>query len=110
MFIKFINNKKKKNNSLFENLNKSVNDDEDDDLFYFLTLGEHLIDFPLFFVSQKTLEAFMIILAFFQLLYLLSLHAGILGSNYGPTYGAAAPGTGVGPKTPNVGTPAASAV
>ncbi|CAM6030510.1 unnamed protein product [Sphagnum balticum] len=58
----------------------------------------------------KTLEAFMIILAFFQLLYLLSLHAGILGSNYGPTYGAAAPGTGVGPKTPNVGTPAASAV
>ncbi|CAK9204123.1 unnamed protein product [Sphagnum jensenii] len=58
----------------------------------------------------KTLEAFIIILAFFQLLYLLSLHAGILGSNYGPTYGAAAPGTGVGPKTPNVGTPAASAV
>jgi hypothetical protein len=78
--------------------------------FLFLYSGWAINWFSSVFVSQKTLEAFIIILAFFQLLYLLSLHAGILGSNYGPTYGAAAPGTGVGPKTPNVGTPAASAV
>jgi len=76
----------------------------------FLDSGWALNWFSSVFVLQKTLEAFIIILAFFQLLYLLSLHAGILGSNYGPTYEAAAPGTGVGPKTPNVGTPAASAV
>jgi hypothetical protein len=36
---------------------------------------------------QKTLEAFIIILGFFELLYFLSLHAGtILGESYGPTY------------------------
>ncbi|CAK9197483.1 unnamed protein product [Sphagnum troendelagicum] len=35
----------------------------------------------------KTLEAFIIILGFFELLYFLSLHAGtILGEEYGPTY------------------------
>ncbi|KAH9548587.1 hypothetical protein CY35_11G095500 [Sphagnum magellanicum] len=35
----------------------------------------------------KTLEAFIIILGFFELLYFLSLHAGtILGESYGPTY------------------------
>ncbi len=44
--------KKKKSNSVFENLNKSVNDD-DDDLFYFLTLSEHLIDFPMFLFHRK---------------------------------------------------------
>ncbi len=108
-FYQIHQQQKKKSNSVFENLNKSVNDDEWWS-FLFLDSGWALNWFPSVFVSQKTLEAFMIILAFFQLLYLLSLHAGILGSNYGPTYGAAAPGTGVGPKTPNVGTPAASAV
>jgi hypothetical protein len=36
---------------------------------------------------QKTLEAFIIILGFFELLYFLSLHSGtILGEKYGPTY------------------------
>ncbi|CAM6035473.1 unnamed protein product [Sphagnum compactum] len=35
----------------------------------------------------KTLEAFIIILGFFELLYFLSLHAGtFLGDQYGPTY------------------------
>ncbi|KAH8948415.1 hypothetical protein BDL97_11G092700 [Sphagnum fallax] len=35
----------------------------------------------------KTLEAFIIILGFFELLYFLSLHSGtILGEEYGPTY------------------------
>jgi hypothetical protein len=35
----------------------------------------------------KTLEAFIIILGFFELLYFLSLHSGtILGEKYGPTY------------------------
>jgi len=57
----------------------------------------------------------MIILSLFELLYLLSLHAGIFGSKYGPTYGNGygnnAAGTGVGgPKAGNYGTPAASAV
>jgi len=62
---------------------------------------------------QKTLEALLIILSLFQLLYLLSLHSGLLGSNYGPTYNNAAgtgTGTGVGPKAGNYGTPAAAAV
>ncbi|CAK9251484.1 unnamed protein product [Sphagnum jensenii] len=61
----------------------------------------------------KTLEALLIILSLFQLLYLLSLHSGLLGSNYGPTYNNAAgtgTGTGVGPKAGNYGTPAAAAV
>ncbi|CAK9233932.1 unnamed protein product [Sphagnum troendelagicum] len=63
----------------------------------------------------KVLEAFMIILSLFELLYLLSLHAGIFGPKYGPTYGSGygnnAAGTGVGgPKAGNYGTPAASAV
>ncbi|CAM6040319.1 unnamed protein product [Sphagnum compactum] len=55
----------------------------------------------------KTLEALMIILSFFQLLYLLSLHSGILGSKYGPTYND---NNGVGPKARDYGTPAATAV
>jgi hypothetical protein len=55
----------------------------------------------------KTLEAFSIILSFFQLLYLLSLHSGILGSEYGPTYNN---NNGVGPKAGDYGTPAATAV
>ncbi len=36
-----------------------------------------------FGVLQKTLEALMIILSFFELLYLLSLHAGIATENMG---------------------------
>ncbi|KAI5084527.1 hypothetical protein GOP47_0000696 [Adiantum capillus-veneris] len=34
----------------------------------------------------KTLEAFVIILAFFQLLYVLVLHAGLFSSRHGPAY------------------------
>ncbi|CAM6025282.1 unnamed protein product [Sphagnum balticum] len=34
----------------------------------------------------KVLEAIIIILAFLELLYHLTLHAGVLGANYGPTY------------------------
>jgi hypothetical protein len=60
-----------------------------------------------FFLLQKTLEAFTIILSFFQLLYLLSLHSGILGSKYGPTYNN---NNGVGPKAGHYGIPAATAV
>ncbi|CAM6016085.1 unnamed protein product [Sphagnum balticum] len=56
----------------------------------------------------KTLEAFIIILSFSQLLYLLSLHSGILGSKYGPTYNNN--NNGVGPKAGDYGTPAATAV
>ncbi len=67
------------------------------------------------FLLQKVLEAFMIILSLLELLYLLSLHAGIFGPKYGPTYGSGygnnAAGTGLGgPKAANYGTPAASAV
>jgi hypothetical protein len=72
--------------------------------------------FKLFF-WQKTLEVLMIILALVQLLYLLALHAGhffghFFGPHYGPSHGntAATPGTGVGPKTGNYGTSAASDV
>jgi hypothetical protein len=35
---------------------------------------------------QKALEAIIIILGFFEILYTLSLHAGVLGDKYGPTY------------------------
>ena len=56
----------------------------------------------------KTLEAFMIILGLLELLYLLSLHAGILGENYGPSYNGT--GTRAGPKNSTYGTPAAAAV
>lgn len=56
----------------------------------------------------KTLEAFTIILSFFQLLYLLSLHSGILGPKYGPTYNNN--NNGVGPKSGDYGTPVATAV
>ncbi|CAM6026476.1 unnamed protein product [Sphagnum balticum] len=59
----------------------------------------------------KVLEALMIILSLFELLYLLTLHAGICGSRYGPTNGNTATGTGVGgAKGANYGTPAATAV
>jgi hypothetical protein len=34
----------------------------------------------------KVVEAFTVILAVFELLYLISLHAGILGGEYGPSY------------------------
>jgi hypothetical protein len=37
-------------------------------------------------VKQKVVEAFTVILAVFELLYLISLHAGILGGEYGPSY------------------------
>ncbi len=64
-------------------------------------------------VLQRALEAFIIILAATELLYLLSLHAGILHASYGPTYrnNNVAGNTGVtGTKAANYGTPAASAV
>ncbi|KAH8938962.1 hypothetical protein BDL97_15G011400 [Sphagnum fallax] len=54
----------------------------------------------------KTLEAFIIILAFFELLYLLSLHAGIMADDRAADNTT----TRTGPKTGNYGTPAASAV
>lgn len=38
------------------------------------------------FLLQKVVEAFTIILAAFELLYLLSLHVGIFGGDYGPAY------------------------
>ncbi|KAG0627649.1 hypothetical protein M758_2G218400 [Ceratodon purpureus] len=34
----------------------------------------------------KALEAIIIILGFFEILYTMSLHAGVLGDKYGPTY------------------------
>lgn len=37
-------------------------------------------------VKQKVVEAFTVILAVFELLYLMALHAGILGGEYGPSY------------------------
>ncbi|KAG0562517.1 hypothetical protein M758_9G104300 [Ceratodon purpureus] len=53
----------------------------------------------------KTLEAFMIILAFLELLYLLTTHAGsVTGEGYTNTPGNRAV------KNPNYGTPAATAV
>lgn len=60
---------------------------------------------------QRVLEAFTIILAFTQLLYLLSLHAGLLGDKYGPPSSSASTGTG-GQflEKPPHGTPAAAAV
>ncbi|CAM6051863.1 unnamed protein product [Sphagnum compactum] len=63
--------------------------------------------------TLRALEAFIIILAATELLYLLSLHAGILHASYGPTYrnNTVAGNTGViGTKDANYGTPAASAV
>lgn len=58
-----------------------------------------------FFSVQKTLEAFMIILSLFELLYLLALHAGNVS---GEGYGNAPAARNV--KDPNYGTPAATAV
>ncbi len=72
-----------------------------------------LIFFFFGIVLQRALEAFIIILAATELLYLLSLHAGILHASYGPTYrnNNVAGNTGVtGTKAANYGTPAASAV
>ncbi|CAK9214640.1 unnamed protein product [Sphagnum troendelagicum] len=62
-------------------------------------------------VRLRVLEAFTIILAFTQLLYLLSLHAGLLGDKYGPPSSSASTGTG-GQflEKPPHGTPAAAAV
>jgi len=55
---------------------------------------------------QKTLEAFMIILSLFELLYLLTLHAGSA-----PSEGLKnTPATPKAVKDPNFGTPAATAV
>jgi hypothetical protein len=60
---------------------------------------------------QRVLEAFTIILAFTQLLYLLSLHAGLLGDKYGPPSSSASTGTaGQFLEKPPHGTPAAAAV
>jgi hypothetical protein len=56
--------------------------------------------------SQKTLEAFMIILSLFELLYLVTLHAGSVSSDGHAT----APATHKAVKDPNFGTPAATAV
>jgi cytochrome bd-type quinol oxidase subunit 2 len=53
----------------------------------------------------KTLEAFMIILSLFELLYLLALHLGKVNRD---GYGNAPAGRNV--KDPNYGTPAATAV
>ncbi|KAG0622964.1 hypothetical protein M758_3G137400 [Ceratodon purpureus] len=63
----------------------------------------------------KVVEAFIIVLALFELLYLLSLHAGVLGSDFGPSYrntsssGGANMGLAQGEKHHH-GTPAAAAV
>ena len=55
---------------------------------------------------QKTLEAFMIILSLFELLYLLSIHGGYaMGGN-----NAGYAGDRAGPKGATYGTPAATAV
>ena len=55
--------------------------------------------------SQKTVEAFMIILSLFELLYLLATHAGsVTGEGYRNAPGHRAV------KNPNYGTPAATAV
>ena len=43
------------------------------------------------------LEAFIIILTFTQLLYVLLLHAGMFSSKYGPAYGDPDYGAGAGP-------------
>lgn len=43
---------------------------------------------------QKAVEAIIIILAFFELIFLLSLHAGSLGGDYGPAYANTASGAG----------------
>lgn len=56
------------------------------------------------YVLQKTLEAFMIILSLFELLYLLATHAGsVTGEGYANTTGNRAV------KNPNYGTPGATA-
>lgn len=57
---------------------------------------------------QKTLEAFVIILAALKLLKLMALHAGVLGDKYGPTYTNQGHGHGLGDH--HKGTPAAAAV
>lgn len=38
------------------------------------------------FFLQKVVEAFTTILAAFELLYLLSLHVGVFGGDYGPAH------------------------
>lgn len=60
----------------------------------------------LFRFSQKTLEAFMIILSLFELLYLLTLHAGSASSEGQKN----TPATPKAVKDPNFGNPAATAV
>jgi cellobiose-specific phosphotransferase system component IIC len=52
-----------------------------------MVIDDQLIAGKYLILLQKTLEAFIIILGFFELLYFLSLHSGtILGEKYGPTY------------------------
>ncbi len=65
-----------------------------------------------FWMVQRVLEAFTIILAFTQLLYLLSLHAGLLFDRYGPPTSRGGTGTGTGSEFGEKhqhGTPAAAA-
>jgi hypothetical protein len=58
-----------------------------------------------FILVQKALEAFMIILSLFELLYLLALHAGeFIGEGFANAHHNRAA------KNPNYGTPAAAAV
>jgi hypothetical protein len=68
-------------------------------------VGLALIFLLIFLCEQKTVEAFMIILSLFELLYLLATHAGAV-TNEGY---ANAPGHRA-VKNPNYGTPAATAV
>lgn len=56
-------------------------------------------------VLQKTLEAFIIILSLFELLYHLSIHGGFMAGN-----NAGYAGDRAGPKGATYGTPAATAV
>ncbi|CAK9218845.1 unnamed protein product [Sphagnum troendelagicum] len=63
-------------------------------------------------IRLRVLEAFTIILAFTQLLYLLSLHAGLLFDRYGPPTSRGGTGTGTGSEFGEKhqhGTPAAAA-
>jgi len=62
----------------------------------------------------RVVESFIIVLALFELFYLLSLHAGVLGSDYGPPYSNPATGGAniglVQAEKHHHGTPAAAAV
>lgn len=57
----------------------------------------------------RVLEAFVIILAFTQLLYVLMLHAGIFSSKYGPGYRDSDYAAPVDPAAPKGGAAATAA-